>query len=163
MDKKRLSTNVISLLDKCIKQESDSSALYEAMSVWRDSNGFEGGKKLYEKYAEEERRHLVMLADFMLSMGCFPTIPSQISPTMDYKNISEVVEASLQHEYAVTDGYKQVAKILRSSNEDLTYAFIQWFLREQVEEEAKFLKLSDRIRLCGESLILIDNLMKELA
>lgn len=160
---KRLSDKVENLLNKQIKIELDSSLIYKAMSIWMDQNGLDGGKKLFSKYSDEEMRHLDRITEYLSDNNCNVTIQSSDVQKVKYDSLEQLFNISLKHEYDVTDSYKQLAKILRQSDEDLTYKFIQYYLKEQVEEEKKFTDLIDRLGMCGSSIILMDEIMDEMA
>lgn len=143
------SKKVIKLLNEQIAHEGDASQIYLGMAVWAEANGFMGTAKFMFRQAEEEREHMFKLVRFLLELGEQPETPSVKEPKQSYKDIQEIFEAALKHEQFVTASIFKIMSEARESNDYAVTSFLQWFVNEQVEEEANMKHVLDIIRLAG--------------
>ena len=152
-----ISKKVVGLLNDQIGLEGDSSQVYLAMAVWADAAGFRGTAKFMFAQAEEERGHMLKIVRFLAEVGETVTIPGVKSPKASYKDIEEVFVDALKHERKVTAAIHGIMTEARAGNDYSVISFIQWFVSEQVEEEANVRQVLDIIRLAGKvSLYLAD-------
>jgi ferritin len=135
---KRLPESVAADLNKHIQAESYSSQIYLAMASWCEDCGYEGGAKRFRKYAEEELTHMHKIYQYLLDRDFLPITPQIDMPKNNYTDILEIIETSYKHEIDVSNSYHETAALCLKENCYTTFAFIQWFILEQIEEEAKF-------------------------
>src|SRR3972149_3530124 len=138
---KRLPESIVTDLNKHIQAEAYSSQIYLAMSSWCEDNGYFGGAKLFKKYSDEELIHMHKLYQYILDRDYLPVTPSIEQPQNTYLDILDVIETAYKHEIGVSDSYHVTADIAIKEGCHTTYAFIHWFINEQIEEEAKFANL----------------------
>ncbi len=151
------SKKVIKLLNEQIANEGDSSQIYLAMAVWAEANGFMGTAKFMFRQAEEERGHAFKIIRFLLELGEKAEVPAVKEPKESYKDIQEVFDVALKHEQFITASIYKIMSEARESNDYAVTSFLQWFVNEQVEEEANVKQVLDIIRLAGKvSLYLAD-------
>jgi ferritin len=143
----RLPSSIVADLNKHIQAEAYSSQIYLAMSAWCKDCGYEGGAKRFKNYAEEERMHMHKLYNFLLDRNFLPITPEIPKPKNDYKDILEVIETAYKHEIGVSDSYHVTAAMCLKENCYTTFSFIQWFIQEQIEEEAKFADLINQYNI----------------
>jgi ferritin len=148
---KRLPSNIEADLNKHIQAESYSSQIYLAMASWCEDQGYEGGAKRFRKYAEEELVHMHKIYQFLLDRDFVPVTPVIPQPKNDYRDILEVIETSYKHEIDVSNSYHITAALALKESCYTTFAFIQWFILEQIEEEAKFNTLINQYNILMKS------------
>lgn len=139
LDKKpRLSPTIAALLNKQIMREMYSCNLYKQLSAWLDDNSWTNGAKLFLKYGNEETSHADKIINYMYDMNTKVDISAIEKPVVQVKNIREVLTASLQHEMDVTGNWREIAIASMKEGDLTTFGIAQWFITEQIEEEAKF-------------------------
>lgn len=136
---KRLSDSLVELLNLRIKQELESAYLYEAMANCLDFKGYSNAAKVYRKDAEDERTHAKWAVEYMLTMDVEPITPTIEAPKQqEWKDIKELVDATVTHEYFVTDECNKLAKSALLESDFITHQFVaSKYLAEQVEELEK--------------------------
>jgi len=144
---KRLPSSLEKDFNTHIQAETYSSQIYLAMAVWCEDNGYIGGATRFKKYAEEELVHMKKIYQFLLDRDILPITPDIPQPKNDYKDILEIIETAYKHEIDVSNSYHVTATLALKENCYTTFAFIQWFILEQIEEEAKFNGLIDQYNL----------------
>ena len=164
---KRLPQVIVDDLNKHIEAEAYSSQIYLAMSMWCEDNGYTGGAKLFKKYSEEELTHMNKLYQYILDRDYCPITPALEKPANEYSDILDVIETAYKHEIEVSDSYHVTADIAMKERCHTTYAFIHWFIKEQIEEEAKFANLIYKYNilmktgLSGTALMEFDEILEE--
>lgn len=155
-----LSKNIEKALNEQIKIEAESSQLYLAMACWAELNGFEGIAEFMFDHSDEERQHMLKLIRFMNVRGGKTTISALEKPTHQFKSIKEIFKALLQHEIFVSEKINDLVDITFKEKDFATHNFLQWYVAEQIEEEALARTILDKMNLIGEnesSLYLFDN------
>jgi ferritin len=133
--KSLLSTEIEELLNQQIKKEAHSSAMYLAMASWCDRNGFDGSADYFFKQAEEERHHQLKLYKYVLDMGGTSISPEITNIKIEFNSFREVFEDALEQEIAITQSIKNLAARCHKEQDFVTMEFLNWFLKEQREEE----------------------------
>lgn len=155
-----LSKNIEKALNEQIKIEAESSQLYLAMACWAELNGFEGIAEFMYDHSDEEREHMLKLIRFMNVRGGKTTISALEKPTRQFKSIKEIFENLLQHEIFVSEKINDLVDVTFKEKDFATHNFLQWYVAEQIEEEALARTILDKMNLIGEnesSLYLFDN------
>lgn len=155
-----LSKNIEKALNEQIKIEAESSQLYLAMACWAELNGFEGIAEFMFDHSDEERQHMLKLIRFMNVRGGKTTISALEKPTHQFESIKEIFKALLQHEIFVSEKINDLVDITFKEKDFATHNFLQWYVAEQIEEEALARTILDKMNLIGEnesSLYLFDN------
>jgi ferritin len=148
--KTALSQEVISALNEQIKMESRSSAKYLAMSSWCGEHGFSNSENFFMLQAEEERMHMLKIFKYLGDSGAKAISPEVTGITHEYSSLREVFETSLEQEIAVTHSIHKIVDICRKNKDYTTELFMQWFIREQMEEEFIARKVLDLFEMIGE-------------
>lgn len=160
VDEERLSETILLILNDQIKNELDSSQIYRGMSCWLDDQKWPEGTKLFFQYADEELIHMSKIYQYVFDRNCKAVVPAGNADNAEYDDIRGIVEASLAHEIEVTDMWEAISSLAKEENDNTTYEFAQWFLKEQVEEEDKFRTILEKMDLDMPSYE-IDKLFKE--
>ena len=130
-----------------INAELYSSYLYLAMSAWFANHGLPGSASWMKVQALEETTHADKLFNYLLERGGKVTFPAIDAPQTEWDSPAAVFDAVLAHEQLVTS---LVNKLMDTAIEEKDHAaqiFLQWFVAEQVEEEAGAQDVIDRVKL----------------
>jgi len=135
------------LLNRQIEREGYSSNLYLAMASWAENKGFPGVASWLYVQSDEERMHLLKFIKYVNERGGKAVIPEIKKPPIDYKNIKELFKEVLKHEKFITGSINEITSATFEEKDFNTYNFLQWFLAEQVEEEASVQTIIDKLNL----------------
>jgi ferritin len=131
-----LKDSIIKVLNDQVNTEYYSAYLYLAMSTYTDRAGYKGIANWLSVQAREELAHAVHLYKYILERGDTPAFGEINAPPVAFGSIKEVFEQVLSHERIVTDRINKIASLALEERDHATYQFIQWYVEEQVEEEA---------------------------
>jgi len=137
-------------LNQQIGKESYSSALYLAMASWAEVKGYKGTSAWLYDQSEEERRHMLKIIRYVNERGGQSIIPDIDKPPVDYNDIHKLFRDVLEHEKMITDSINQIVGICIDEKDFTTHNWIQWFVNEQIEEEASVNNILDRLQLIGD-------------
>ncbi len=145
-----ISSDIESLLNQQIKKEAHSSSIYLAMAAWCDSNGLDNSGEYFFKQSEEERTHQMKLFKYVLDMGGTAVSPEVTNIKTEYNSYREVFEDALDQEIAITQSFKNIVARCHKEQDFVTMEFLNWFLKEQREEEYKDRRALELFDLIGE-------------
>ncbi|RJQ74973.1 ferritin [Pseudonocardiaceae bacterium YIM PH 21723] len=152
------------LLREQVRNEFTASQQYIALAVWFDDQDLPQLASHFYKQALEERNHAMMMVQFLLDNDLRVSIPGVPDVHNDFKSVREGVELALQQEKTVTDDITTLAKTARAEGNYLGEQFMQWFLKEQVEEVsamATLLAIVERAEQSGNLFHVEDFLARE--
>ena len=144
-----VSKKVEAALNHQIQLEAESSAFYLAMASWAETQGLGGTSEFLYKHSDEERQHMLKLVRYVNERGGKAIIPALKQPASDYKSLTNVFENLLNHEIKVTQEINSVVGICLEEKDYTTHNFMQWYVSEQIEEEALARTIMDKLRLIG--------------
>jgi bacterioferritin B len=130
-------------LNDQIAREFGASQQYLAAAVWYEDQTFPRLAKLFYDQAVEERGHALMMVKYLLDSGVLPRVPGLGDPRGDFADVVEPIRIALEQERKVTDQISKLAGVAREESDYVSEQFMQWFLREQVEEVDLFSSLLD--------------------
>ncbi|HTD98154.1 MAG TPA: ferritin [Mucilaginibacter sp.] len=145
-----ISNEIETLLNQQIRKEAQSSSVYLAMASWCDRNGFDGSSNYFFKQAEEERLHQLKFFKYVLDMGGTAVSPEINGIKIEYNSFREVFEDALDQEVSVTQSIKNIAARCHKEQDFVTMEFLNWFLKEQREEEYKARRALELFEVIGE-------------
>ena len=126
---------VIEAIQKQISIERDASVLYESLANWSAAADFNGFARFFTKQAAEEREHANKFVKHLLDRQTLPKLGALAAPPSHFDNLVDVAEATLAHEQANTRGVLETYEVAKSSNDYAALVLLEWFVKEQVEEE----------------------------
>ncbi|MEN9303431.1 MAG: hypothetical protein RL264_1860 [Bacteroidota bacterium] len=144
-----MNARVEAALNDQISKEASSSQYYLAMASWAENNGLNGTAKFMYTHSDEERFHMLKLVKFVNERGGKAIIPAISQPPFEFENIKNVFENLLEHEISVTESINNLVDICLQEKDYTTHNFVQWYVSEQLEEEALARTVLDKIRLIG--------------
>lgn len=136
-------------LNDQIQKESSSSQFYLAMASWAENHGLNGTSQFMYKHSDEERFHMLKLIKFVNERGGQALIPAVEQPPKEYDSLEHIFELLLEHELAVTASINNVVDVCLQEKDYSTHNFMQWYVSEQLEEEALARGILDKLRLIG--------------
>lgn len=148
--KSLLSTEIESLLNQQVKKEAHSSAIYLSMASWCDRNGFDGSADFFFKQSDEERHHQLKIYKYILDMGGTAISPEIANIKIEFGSFREVFEEALEQEIAITQSFKNIAARCHKEQDFVTLEFLNWFLKEQREEEYVARRALELFEVIGE-------------
>jgi ferritin len=154
-----LSDKTLVALNKQIKLEGNSSAIYLAMASWCESQALNGCANFFYDQSAEERMHMMKIVRYINEMEGHAVISEQEKPRGEYESIQELFKIVYKQEKAVTASIYNLLSISQQENDHSTTLFLQWYVAEQREEEAQVRTILDMIKLIGtggQSLFYID-------
>ena len=137
------------LLNNQVKFEATASMQYLAMAAWADKNGYNGVADFFYLQSEEERLHMTKLVKFINERGGEVVIPSLEKPKSTYASINELFETFLASEMFVTQQVNHVIHECLQFKDYNVHNFMQWYVTEQLEEEATARTLLDKLNIIG--------------
>ena len=159
----RISARMKKALDDQVGLEAAASNSYLAMASWCEITGYEGAASYFYAQSNEERDHMLKIIHYINEMGSNATIPSQKSPTGSYKSLEDIIKIALKNEQNVTKAVHKIVEIAQKERDHSTYAFLEWFVNEQVHEETKFEVILQKFDLIGRDKLAINEIDKVLA
>ena len=145
-----ISSDVEALINQQIKKEAHSSAIYLSMASWCNRNGYDFSSDYFFAQAEEERAHQLKFYKYILDMGGTAISPEISNIKIEYNSFREVFEEALDQEISVTQSIKNIAARCHKEQDFVTLEFLNWFFREQREEEYKARRALELFDVIGE-------------
>jgi len=144
-----LKKKVEEALNAQINAEMYSAYLYLAMNAYFESRTLSGFANWMKIQAQEEMFHAMKIYDFVHERNGQVVLSSIEAPNANWNNITEVFEDTYAHEQKVTGLINDLVDLATAEKDHATTAFLQWFVDEQVEEEANASKLLDEVNMVG--------------
>jgi ferritin len=124
----------VDALNEQIAHEFAASQQYVAVAVYYDGETLPRLAQFFYQQALEERGHALKMVQYLMDQDADVVIPAVAAPKNGFGDIVEPVQVSLEQEKRVTDQIANLARIARETGDYQSEQFMQWFLKEQVEE-----------------------------
>ena len=160
-----LSKAIEEALNKQIKIEAESSQVYLSMACWAEVQGFEGVAQFMYAHSDEERMHMLKLVKFVNERGGHARVSNLSAPPAEFGSFKDMFQALFNHEVFVSKSINDLVHITLEERDYATHNFLQWYVSEQIEEEALARTILDKINLIGDDkggLYLFDNDVKQI-
>ena len=154
-----MNTKVHELLNQQINKEFYSAYLYLDFSNFFEDKGLEGFANWYRIQAQEERDHAMLFYDYLHNNSEKVTLGAIGAPDVELKELADPLHEGLKHEQYVTDLIHTIYAAEKEVNDFRTMQFLDWFVKEQGEEEKNANDLITKMELFGSdprSLYLLD-------
>lgn len=146
-----LSKTVQDALNKQVAMEAASSQAYLAMASWCEIQpGLDGVTQFFYEQSDEERIHMLKLIKFINERGGFGVVPALTQPNITFQSLKRIFEEFLKHEIAVSESINELVDLAFREKDFPTHNFLQWYVSEQIEEEALARTLNDKLELVGD-------------
>jgi ferritin len=151
------SDRFVAALNQQIANEFSAAQQYIAIAVKYDAETLPRIAQFFYAQALEERNHAMMMVRYLLDVDCRVEIPGIDSPQLDFVDVVAPVSLALEQERRVGDEVFALMKIAREDNDYASESFVQWFVREQVEEVASMSSLLDVVERAKEQPLLVED------
>ena len=132
---------------------------YSGMALWLELNDLPGSAAFMKQQAAEELDHAQRIIQHLLDRDVLPQLPAIAAATGEYASAKSVFEAVLAAEQRVTASIESLHRLAAEQDDQPSRILLEWFIAEQVEEEALARSILGRFRLAGETgpgLLMID-------
>lgn len=137
------------LMNEQICKELYSAYLYLDMANYYNSEGLSGFENWFLIQAQEERDHAFLMREYLLNNDCTVKLLTIDAPDEDYKVFSDPLHVTLAHEQTVTASIHNIYEIAYTERDFRTMQFLDWFVKEQGEEEKNSADLIKKFELFG--------------
>ncbi len=128
-----------------------SAYIYKAMGAYCDSLDLTGFANWFKIQVEEEMFHADKMYNYLLERGGRPYFFKIDEPPKDWESLNAAFEHALKHEKLVTDRINKIMIAAIEENDFATRSFLNWFVDEQVEEEANVDTILKKLKLLNNS------------
>jgi len=136
-------------LNAQIRIEAESSQVYLSMACWAEVKGLEGISLFMYKHSDEERMHMLKLVKYVNERGGHAHISELSAPDTDFGTFQKMFEQLYDHEIYVSKSINELVQVSIDEKDYATHNFLQWYVAEQIEEEALARNILDKINLIG--------------
>jgi ferritin len=144
-----LSKKMEKAINQQINAELYSSYLYLSMATYFESISLDGFSNWMRQQAQEELFHAMKMFDFVCERGGRVILQAIEQPPSKWTSPLNAFETVLSHEQKVTGLINNLVNLALDERDHATNIFLQWFVSEQVEEEATAGTLVDKLKLIG--------------
>jgi bacterioferritin B len=143
------SERFVEALNDQIGREFNAAHQYTAVAAYYDQETFPRLAKFFYEQADEERGHAMKMVGYLRDTGANLRLGEIKAPRTSFADHVEPIRLALEHERKVTVSISGLFEIARETNDYASESFMQWFVDEQVEEEATMdalLQVAERVR-----------------
>ncbi len=154
-----ISDRMVEALNRQINAEIYSAYLYLSMAAYFDSIGLKGFANWMRVQWQEELMHAMKLYDYVVERGERVKLYAIEEPPSEWDSPLAAFEHTYEHEVNVTKRIHELVELAMQEKDYATYNMLQWFVAEQVEEEASASEIVEKLRLIGSDgrgLLMID-------
>jgi len=150
---------MLEALNKQINEELYSSYLYLSMSAWFDNIGLKGFANWMKVQAKEELGHAMKFYNYIISRGGRVCLHEIKAPPHEWQSPLHAFEKTLKHEKHITECINKLVELAEEEKDRATFNMLQWFVDEQVEEEANDEEIIAKLKMIEGSneIFMLDN------
>jgi ferritin len=161
-----ISKKIAEELNKQVNREFYSAYFYLSMSAYSDFLGLKGFASWFMMKNHEETQHAMKIYKYILDQGNQINLLPVEQPSSTFDSPLMMFEETLAHEQGVTQNFNELVDVAVAEKDHATHIFLQWFITEQIEEEATVSEIIHKIKLVGakgDGLFMIDNQLGQIA
>ncbi len=158
-----ISEKMVNAINEQINKELYSAYLYMSMQAWFADESLDGMANWMDAQAQEELFHAKKFFNFLIERGARVILKAIDCPQVDFDTPLQIFQMSLEHERFVTSSINSLMDLAIKENDHATRSFLQWFIDEQVEEEASVDSIVSMLKRVGEhghGIMMIDRELK---
>ena len=145
-----LNSKVAAMLNEQINKELYSAYLYLDFSLYFEDAGLDGFANWYMIQTQEERDHAMLMLKYLQENGVRVTLDAVAKPDKDLKDNLEVLNMALAHEQFITNSIHDIYSVAYDEKDFRTMQFLDWFVKEQMEEEKNAEDMIRKYELFGD-------------
>ena len=134
-----------------INRELHSAYIYLGMAAYCAQRNLDGFAHWMEKQAAEETGHAMKIYGYLNDRGAEIKLFEIPKPEVKFSSLKDVFEKTLEHERFISQSISAIASSALEEKDLMTYSFLDWFLKEQIEEEAAASAALEKVKMVGES------------
>ncbi|MGA1820051.1 MAG: ferritin [Thermoplasmatota archaeon] len=154
---------MLAALNEQVREELYSAYLYQSMSAFCNFKGLKGMAHWLDMQTKEETIHARIIYDYILERGGQVKLDTIKAPPHEFESFLKIFEGALEHEEYITSRINNLVDLAQKIRDHATFNMLQWFVKEQVEEEANANELVDKLTLIGDHPAALFQLDAELA
>ena len=136
-------------LNEQLNKEFHSAYIYLGMSAYASTNGFNGCAKWFSTQYQEEVTHAMKLFRYLEEQNADIDLKDIKAHNVKAENIVDVFVDAFKHEQKMTQSLNTLSDLALKEKDHATYNLLQWYVNEQVEEEALFGEIIDKLKMVG--------------
>lgn len=145
-----INKEVTEVLEQQVNKEFYSAYLYLSMSAHFSDTGLLGFANWMRVQAQEEQAHAMLIYDFLVERGEKVILTAIDTPPNTWGTTLEIMEEVLKHEMYVTSLIDNIVNVAEKHKDRATMSYMNWFVDEQVEEEAGAQDIISKLKLIGD-------------
>ncbi|MEX0988245.1 MAG: ferritin [Bacteroidales bacterium] len=145
-----LNKKVEKALNVQIQKEDYSSQLYLAMASWAENEGYAGVADWLYAQSDEERMHMLKFVRYVNERDGVALIPGLEQPPKEFGSLPAMFKEVLKHEQYISQSINEIVSVCMEEKDHTTHNWIQWFVQEQIGEEASVNDILDKLKLVGD-------------
>jgi len=145
-----ISQKIQKALNEQLNAEFYSSYFYLSMSAYFESKDLQGFAQWFRLQADEEYAHAIKIFDYVYQIGGEVKLMKIDGPKTNWDSFLEVFQDTFEHEQKVTKSINDLLELSYAEKDHATVNFLQWFVSEQVEEEATAMQNVKKMEMIGE-------------
>src|ERR1700748_2466062 len=149
MDTNRLSQTLAAALNQQMTNEAHNAQIYLAYASWASNEGYDGIANFLFRHSNEERNHMMKILEYILKRGAKVVVSAIPSPGPEPTNVNDCFEKIFKSEVENTASIYNIVNMSMAEKDWATWNFMQWFVKEQTEEETLALDLMAKIKIAG--------------
>ncbi len=134
-----------------LNREFQSSYIYLGMSAYASKIGLAGSANWFLVQYQEELAHAMKLFKYLESHQVKIDLPEIKKVNVEFESILDAFEKALVHEISMSSYLNELSDLTMKNKDHATYNMLQWYVTEQVEEEATLNTIIDKIKLIGDN------------
>ena len=132
-----------------INAELYSAYIYLAMSAYFEDTNFPGFAKWMQAQAGEEVEHAMKFYNHIVEREGRVELQPIEGPPKNWDNPTAIFKAAYEHECYISSRINDLMKLSQAEKDYPSYSMLQWFVDEQVEEEASTKTIADQLEMIG--------------
>ena len=157
-----MNSKIESAFNEQLNAELFSSYLYLSMAAYFESQNLKGMASWMRMQAQEEHIHAMKFFDFINERGSRVALTPIDAPRTEWSSPFDAFADTCEHESKVTSLINDLVDVSLSEKDHASNGFLQWFVTEQVEEEATAQEIRDKLKLIGDSPVALFMIDQEL-
>ena len=149
MDSNRLSPTLAKALNEQMTNEAHNAQIYLSYASWASEKGYDGIANFLFRHENEERNHMMKILEYILKRGAKVVVTAIPDPGPNPTSVNNCFEKVFQSEVENTGKIYRIVEMSMAEKDWATWNFMQWFVKEQTEEETLAIDLLDMIKIAG--------------
>src|SRR5450432_2202614 len=149
METNRLSSTLAKALNAQMTNEAHNAQIYLSYASWASERGYDGIANFLFRHENEERNHMMKILEYILKRGAKVVVTAIPDPGPNPTSVNDCFERVFKSEVENTSNIYRMDEMRMVEGDWSTWNFMQWYVKEQTEEETLAIELIDRIKIAG--------------